>query len=430
MNPSAVQIIRLIATREIAVRLRDKAFLISTVVLLALVTGSVAIPLFLQRGHDRPKYTLAVAGPQASAVGNLAKATGQHAIALADRQRDEQDSGPQFKPGPAVRTGAAAAPPVRLTLRTVPGVSAAESLVRDKSADGALVLGSTGQLTLIGDSNVEDDLAQLITIAAANDAALSALQQAGLSTTQIQQLASISPPQIRLLDPPSANADIATGLGIAFSVLFFLTSFSYGLLIAQSVVEEKQSRVVELLVSAVPVRLILTGKVLGTTALALGQVVLLLAVALATASAAGASAVVTLLLHSGGWFLLFFVLGFTMLSCLWAAAGAICARQEELQSATVPLQVLLMVPFLISTNVNEPGPWLTVMSYFPLSSPLSMPRRLLLGDAAWWEPILATAAIVGTGAVLVLIATRLYEHGLLRTGSKISFIKAWRGLST
>jgi ABC-2 type transport system permease protein len=76
---------------------------------------------------------------------------------------------------------------------------------------------------------------------------------------------------------------------------------------------------------------------------------------------------------------------------------------------------------------TDPGRWLTVLSYFPFSAPLSMPRRLMLGDAAWWEPILAVLGMAATGVVLVLIATRLYEGALLRTAHRTSLRTAWLG---
>jgi ABC-2 type transport system permease protein len=415
-EPSAVQLVQLIAVREITTKLRDKAFLISSAVLVVIVAASIAVPLFIARGSDRPDYTLAVTGPQATAAGEEAKALGEQAITVADQQDQERESGSLFEPGLALRTGESAAPPARLTVSPVADLAAAQDLVRSGEADAALVPGTGGRLTVIGDTSVEGDLARLLAIAISGDN-LQAAQQAA------------QPPPVQLLDPPAANADLATGLGLAFALLFFFTAFTYGLLIAQSVVEEKQSRVVELLVAAVPVRLILTGKVLGTSALALGQVVVLLAVGMAASAAAGLSAAVSLLLHSGGWFLVFFALGFTMLSCLWAAAGAISARQEDLQATTAPMQILLMVPFFASSYVTTPGGWLTALSYFPLSAPLSMPRRLLLGDAAWWEPLLATGGIVVTAALIVRGAARLYENSLLRTGSRTSLRTAWTGSS-
>jgi ABC-2 type transport system permease protein len=173
--------------------------------------------------------------------------------------------------------------------------------------------------------------------------------------------------------------------------------------------------------------LLLVGKVAGSTLLALGQVALLLAAGLAGASAAGQSAATTLLLHSGGWFLLFFVLGFTMLACVWAAVGAMTSRQEDLQATTLPIQMLVILPFFASVYVVEPSRWLTALSYIPFSAPLSMPRRLMIGDAAWWEPLLAASGMAATGVVLVFAATRLYEGALLRTANRVSLRSAWTG---
>ena len=126
--------------------------------------------------------------------------------------------------------------------------------------------------------------------------------------------------------------------------------------IAQSVVEEKQSRIVEILVAAVPVRVLLAGKVLGNTALALGQITLFAAVGLAGASVAGQSGLVSLLLRSSPWFLLvFFLLGFLMLACLWAAAGALANRQEDMSKPASPSIVSLPSPGF-QMNVSLPVP--------------------------------------------------------------------------
>jgi ABC-2 type transport system permease protein len=300
-------------------------------------------------------------------------------------------------------------------------------LLRSEEVDAALVPGADGKLSLIGLTEVDGDLSRLIALAVQSQDLITALTADGTPAAQAQQLVNAPPPVQRLLDPPPSNEGVTQLLGLAFAGLFFLTTFSFGMMIAQSVVEEKQSRVVELLVAAIPVRLLLVGKVVGSALLAIGQVVLLLAVGLAGASAAGQSAAVTLLLHSGGWFLIFFALGFSMLSCLWAAAGALSSRPEDLQATTLPLQFVVMIPFFASVYVTEPGRWLTFLSYFPFSAPLSMPRRLMLGDAFWWEPILAALAVAATGVVLVLIATRLYEGALLRTGSRTSLRAAWLG---
>jgi len=192
------------------------------------------------------------------------------------------------------------------------------------------------------------------------------------------------------------------------------------------VVEEKQSRVVELLVAAVPVRWLLAGKVLGNTALAVGQIVLLLGVGLVGASVAGQGDLISQVLSASGWFVLFFVLGFVMLACLWAVAGSLASRVEELQSTTVVMQVFVMIPFFAAIFATDPGPVQTFLSYFPLTAPLLMPERVMLGSTAPWEPALAALIVLSTAVVFVLLGSRLYQGSVLHTSSKLKIGQAWR----
>lgn len=426
--PTSAQVIRLVAAREILAKLRDKAFLISTAVLLLIVVASVVVPIVLERGQDQPKFTLATVGAPAQAAAELAAEAGAEAIRQADADAQEQEDAASAGESQAVvSTGESPVPTVTLSLRPASDPAVVQDWLRAETVDAALVTGDDGTVELLGLTEVDSKLSQLVALAIQSQNLTAALQSAGVSETDAQRLRTAAPLTERLLDPPPANAELSLLLGVAFAFLFFMTTFTFGLSIAQSVVEEKQSRVIELLVAAVPVRLLLVGKVVGTGLLALGQVLILLAVGLAGASVAGQSAAVSLLLHTGGWFLAFFVLGFGMLACVWAAAGALSARQEDLQATTAPLQILIGLPFFASVYITEAGPWLTALSYFPFSAPLSMPRRLLMDDAAIWEPVVAAGGVALTGAVLVALATRLYEGGLLRTSGRTSVRSAWLG---
>lgn len=85
----------------------------------------------------------------------------------------------------------------------------------------------------------------------------------------------------------------------------------------------------------------------------------------------------------------------------------------------------MVPPFFLGVYVTSPGTLLTVLSYVPFTAPLSMPRRLLIGDAAWWEALVSAGIIAATTAALVVLASRLYRGSLLRTGSKTSLRAAW-----
>jgi ABC-2 type transport system permease protein len=400
------RLIGLVAARELLVRLKDRVFWISTGFLLLIVAASVLLPaLFF--GDERPTMTVAV-------VGNQARVVAEGAARLAQAAPDDD---------PTAAT---------ITVVSAGDVADAEGQVGAGAVEAALITTGTG-LEVVAEREVDPVLGAALGASAQDQLTRSALGSAGMSAADIDRfyagVASAAPHE-RLLDPPAGDQDVAIGLSYLFALLFFFTTFAFGMYIAQSVVEEKQNRVVELLVAVVPVRSLLAGKVLGNLALAVGQVVALLAVGFVGAAVAGQGDVVRLLSGSSGWFFLFFLLGFGMISCLWAAAGSIASRQEELQSTTVPLQALLFVPFFAAIYVTTPGTALTVLSYVPFTAPLSMPRRLMLDDAALWEPLLAAGLMLLTALALVLVASRLYERSLLRTHSRTSWREAWSGTPT
>lgn len=415
MRQSNFTMVRLIAGREMSTKLRDKAFIISSIFMLVVVALGIILPQVFLGGDDVQKYRLAVSGQSASAVGEVVRTTGEAAV----RPEDEDEDFTGF--------GETGVPAAEVTLVEADSAQAAEGLLRSEDVDAALVENGDGTLEIVGLDGVDNDLSTLVTLSVSAEETRAVLTEAGVGADVITQLQNIQPPAERLLEPGDDEKDgVAVVLALAFAFLFYFTALTFGLTIAQSVVEEKQSRIIEILVAATPVRVLLAGKVLGNGALALGQVALLLAIGLAAASATGQSEATTLLLSSGGWFLLFFVLGFIMLSCVWAAAGALAARQEDLQSTTMPLQMLLIAPFLAGVWVTEPGTWLKVLSYVPFTSPLSMPRRLLIGDAAWWEALISLGIIAATGLLLIALAARLYEGSLLRTSTKTSIAAAWK----
>jgi ABC-2 type transport system permease protein len=90
----------------------------------------------------------------------------------------------------------------------------------------------------------------------------------------------------------------------------------------------------------------------------------------------------------------------------------------------MPLQVLVFVPFFSATYVYTPGTLLTALSYVPFSAPIAMPRRLALGDATWWEGMLAALVVAVTAVLLVAVATRIYERSLLRSGGRVGWASA------
>lgn len=397
--PTQLTLVGVILRREIMVKLRDKTFIWSTVFLLVVIGVSAVVPLLLAKSDERPSYTVAT-------VGGLAATVAQDAARAGRAAKVDDPSG---------------VPAATITARSVPDRAAAEGQVRSGEVDAALV--TTGDSTeIVADEEVPDSLGELVNRSLAVQRLAGELDDPGRAASLLNR----APAKQQLLNPPSGDHDLALFLGFAFGALFSVTTIIFGVNIAQSVVEEKQSRVVELLVAAVPVRLLLVGKVLGSSLLALGQLTLLLAVGLAGASAAGQSGVVSLLLHSSGWFVLFFLVGFATLGCLWAAAGAVASRQEDLQATTFPIQMVVMLPYFVVAYITS-GPWQVVLSYVPFTATVMMPRRLLTGEAAWWEALISAGISLAVCALLVGVGTRLYANSLLRSGGRVPWKAAWGG---
>jgi ABC-2 type transport system permease protein len=398
--PRLLSAARIVTEREILVKLRDRTFIVSTVVTLLLVAVAFGLPAFLGAGEG--EYRVAVSGPAATEIAGSLPAEG----------------------GDGAEGG--------VTVESVPVAdpAGAESLVRSGEVDVALVGAGTGAagapVELVADTEVPPDLAAAVDQAVRDRAIAATLVDLGADDTTVS--AALDPVEVerRVLDPSGSGSTQALLLEFAFAAVFFFTALTFGLTIAQSVTEEKQQRVVELLVAAVPVRALLIGKIAGNLVLALGQVVLLIAVGLLAASAAGQGDLVPLLAGSAGWFVVFFLFGFAMLACLWAAAGSLASRYEDLGATTLPMQLLVTLPFVVAVSVRD-GVARDVLSYVPVTSPIIMPQRLVAGDAQWWEAAVALVLIAVTAVLIILAAERLYRGSLLDTRGRVSLGRAWAG---
>ena len=346
---------RLVAAREIRVKLRDKTFLISTAFFLLIAVASTVLPALLDGGPTK--------------------------VATTDR------------------AAATALQRAGLEVRTVATDAEAERLVRDGDVEAAVVAGPT----VLGLEEAPGEVVDALSTA----------------------------PPVRLLDPDATDPFLAFVVPFALAFLFFMTSFTFGLQIAMSVTEEKQTRIVEILVASVPVRALLAGKVAAMTLLAFGQIALIAVVALVGMRVAGVDPDVTALVGPTiAWFLVFFLIGFVMLATLWAGVGALAARQEDINGASAPLQLVVMGPFFAVLFLQENAAAMTALSYIPFSAPIAMPVRLFTGDAAMWEPFVALLIMAVSTLVFLAVGARVYEGSLLRTNGRTSFATAWRSRST
>lgn len=222
-------------------------------------------------------------------------------------------------------------------------------------------------------------------------------------------------------------------LATLFIVLIFITMIIYGMWVASSVAAEKGSRVMELLVSAATPAQLLLGKVVGVGAAGLLQYVAILVPALAVTAVQGriagfvlgadatsgaplAGLTLPLLLAYG----MFFVLGFLLYAFLYAAAGSLVSRLEDVQQLAMPMSFLSIAGYLAAilglSSVDSPV--VVTLSYVPFFSPFVMLGRVMVGRVEPWELGLSAALLVLSIALALWVAARVYAAGVLMYGQR------------
>jgi ABC-2 type transport system permease protein len=378
----------LVAKRELAERLRSRAFQISTAVTVGLV-AAVAILAGVLGDDGSTEYDVGAHGPEAASIAAAART-------------------------------AAPSLDARVTVRRFGSAAEARAAVRDEDVDAALVGGA-----ILTRDGAEDELEQLLQGAARRVRAAEALRAEGLSGAEARRALDPPPLPTRSLEGEAEQGE--EGVAFAASLLLYLQLVVYGLAVASGVVEEKASRVVEVLLAAIPPRALLAGKIAGIGAVGLLQMLAVTGVGLGLAAASGAVEVDGGQAGTLAVVLIWFLLGYLVWAAMFAIAGAIVSRQEDLQSSTTVLTVLLVISYLIAfPALDDPDSALAVAgSIIPLSSPIIMPAMVALGEASVLE-LVASLALFGVAiALLVPVGARIYENAVLRIGKPLKLREAW-----
>ena len=122
------------------------------------------------------------------------------------------------------------------------------------------------------------------------------------------------------------------------------------------------------------------------------------------------------------WYLVYFIAGFLALACVWAVAGSLASRQEDLQSTTTPLTMTLMLVYF--AGIFASGTIKTVLSFVPVVSSVLMPSRMISGEASLWELLVALVLNLVFAALTVLGGEKIYRRSLLQTQGVISYRQA------
>ena len=392
---SPLETIRLVAGREITTRIRSKAFLWTTgLLVVAIVAGGVILNLAL----DSSSATSVAVTPQTEALAQPLQAIA--------RANDE-----------AIR------------IVEVDNDAAARAAVADEDADAALT-GSPTDFTVVVRSQPEPTQYAMLTVLRQQTALGAAVTDLGGDPAQVAQELATATVKIQALDPAPERDGGQIAAGYVAGILLFLALQTTAQLVSQGVVEEKSTRVVELLLSTIRPWQLMAGKVTGIGVIGLLQVVAVIAAAAGTALTLGLLDTSSLNLGATiAWALVWFVVGFITFSLALAALASLVSRQEDVASVTAPVLVLMIIPYVIGISIapwDPTNPIVVALSYIPFAAPMVMPMRIALGTVETWEILASLALSLALIPVLVWGAGRIYSNAVLRTGARVRLRDALR----
>jgi ABC-2 type transport system permease protein len=412
----------LVAKREWFARLRQRSFQITTIIQLLIFVGAACIPTIVgifMNDNDNDSVTVQVLDETGSSL--VQSLTPYLAFDIEGQ--------------PAIEVNAATG-----SAQTV------QTAVEDGDADAGLVI-SRDDAGLLGfayysKSGDSDILSQRVYSAAQSLNMQDRLAQVGVNQQEFEQ--AVTPPPFQLTstsndatdDESDAEQGARYAIAYVFAILAYMAVMLYGTWVAQGVVEEKSSRIMEIMINAATPRDLLFGKVLGIGMSAMTQMLPTIIIAgvvfslqsrIADAFGVADNSITgidfgALSLQSGGWFLIYFVLGFILYAALYAGVGSLVSRQEEVNQAIAPMTTVVMAGFFgaIYTLTAPDSIVAQVLSIVPFTSTTTMVPRIVLGDPQPWELALSLVLLFVTAILAILFAARIYRIGVLMYGQKPS----------
>jgi ABC-2 type transport system permease protein len=303
-------------------------------------------------------------------------------------------------------------------------VAAGEEAVRHREVDVLVVDGQRLLWRGLPDEQLRALLTGAIQLVAVQDRAA----EAGIGADELAALAAPVPVANEELGIVGGRSPDDEAAAYITSVLLLIAMATYGQLVLTGVVQEKSSRVVEVLLARMPARNLLAGKVTGIGLLGLGQFVL-------TALAALVATLVVddvdipavsgpVLASVVAWF----VLGYAMYAMSYGALGSLASRTEDASSISAPVTTVLIVGYwasFLAVGGDPESGWARAVSLFPPTAPFAMPARIALGATSWWEPAVAMVLTLATVAALVVLAGRVYTGAILHGGPTLKLRDAW-----
>ena len=380
----------LVARREWDQRVRSRAFVIATAISIALVLAIILVPDLTGTGATR---TVGLTGERSAELPARIRAAGD-VVGLS------------------------------VEVRAYPDRTAARAALR--SDEVAVVL--VDQRVLVWKSEADPQLGAAVTEAVQGVERELIGDELGLSGDQVARVVQPATLRTTSLEPVTQEGAEREELAmLAVGVLLMAIAF-YGGFLVVGVVEEKSSRVVEVVLAHVRASELFVGKIAGIGLAGLAQLTLIAAAALvamgfsANPSAETAPSTIP-------WIVYWFILGYAFYAVLYGTVGSLISRQEEAESIQFPVTAGLLVAYWISMGAasSPDGTAALIASFVPFTAPMVMTIRIAQGDVAAWEILLSTAIMVVTIFGMVRLAARIYTGAVLRIGRRVGLREAWHG---
>ncbi len=383
--PKSGRVIALVAHREFTTRVQTKAFVISVSVILAVILVGTVVGSVIAAKEDTT--TIAVAG------------------------------GAEQLPSALTAAGDKLTKPI-----TISSVTASEARegVEDGIADLAVIAETDGSFTVVTEKDLGQDMRAVVDMATGQIGLDRALAAQGVDPGQFASDTAGASVAVDVLDPSGPDNNERLALAYVAVLLLFFTVYLYGLYVAMGVVEEKSSRVVELLLSTIKPLHLLLGKVAGIGAVGLIQVVLFGGVGVVAGVATGLITVTGTAFALLGFVVVWYVLGFVLFALLYAALGSLVSRQEDVNAATMPLSLMAFAMFFAAqAALSDPSAtWISVLGWIPPFSATIMPMRVAAGVTNPFEAVATIVIMVAAIAAAAVFAARVYENSVLNTGGR------------
>lgn len=403
--------VALIAKREYLERIKTKGFLIATMLIPTLIGGGIF------------------------GVATLASKTksSSHLVIVADSQQPAADLEHELELGKDSHMK------IDIVAPTPDPRASLDQQLRDKKLDGYLWITPPPAGSAPYTRPTFDFTSQSTADIATHDSLVSALRTVltreslagrGMNSAQVDEL--MKPIVVNTIGANGQRGDSVKAFGVAY-VLFFLmymVVLIYGMNVARSIIEEKSSRIFEVLLATIKPDELLAGKIIGVGAVGLTQVTIWMVVVGTIAARFGAASSLSISPTQIVFFIVYFLLGYLLYSSTAAALGAMTNSEQELQQLNMFLMLpLFLCMLMLPVVITNPSSTLTrIVSQIPFCAPLLMNLRVSLHMPEWWEIALSIALILITTLGVLWVSARIYRVGILMYGKKPNLPEIMRWL--